>query len=289
MVVILGHSTYVVFNLIKGILYLCHMKIDKELRGKKGIYKILNTINNKCYIGSSIDLYNRGSTYKCLMKKGQLHNKHLQASFNKYGLENFQFIVLKICTSKITIKQLHNLEQKFINNINPEYNKRKIVDTNHLLTHSQETKNKISSSLKKAFKEGIKKSYRIQEHNISVSLFDLNGNHIRDFKGLSFCAEYLNVKYQSVKYTINSERRKIKNYHVLKTEEKHLINNFLNIPKKIPYCKRVEILSIDDNVILNFNSIKEAARYIKCKVDTLKIYYNNKKIWKKKYKVLLIH
>lgn len=37
-----------------------------------GIYKILNTANNKVYIGSSININNRWAKHKALLR----HNKH---------------------------------------------------------------------------------------------------------------------------------------------------------------------------------------------------------------------
>tara|TARA_R110000744_G_C19235485_1_gene548646 strand:- start:123 stop:920 length:798 start_codon:yes stop_codon:yes gene_type:complete len=265
------------------------MKIDKKLRYTPGVYKITNTINNKCYIGSSIDIYNRGSTYRHLIKRNKLHNKHLQSSVNKYGYEAFTFEALEKCDKDISVKDLHDIEQSYIDKIKPEYNKRHIVDTNHLLSHSQETKDKISKSLKEAFIKGTKVVNRVQEHNIKVSLFDLNGNHIQDFPGLAHCAEFLNVNYNSISYAIKSKRRRIKNYHVLKTIEKHLIIDFLKIPKVISYSKKVKILNIISNETIEFQTVKSAAKFIECKNDTLHKYYKENKIWKKKYKIISLH
>lgn len=265
------------------------MKIDKNLRKVKGIYKITNIVNKKCYIGSSIDVYQRGCTYKHLIKRKKLHNNHLQSSVNKYGYEAFIFECIKICSNDISIVDLHKIEQKYINDLKPQYNKRHVVDTNHLLQHSQKTKNKISKNLKAIYKSGLKVNSRIQDHNIEVSVFNLKGILIQDFKGLSFCADFLNVKYQSVTYAINSKRHRIKNFIVLKKEDKHLIQTFLKIPKTIPYSKKVRILDIVSNEIIEFKTIKDAALFIKCKVDTLNIYNNTKKIWKKKYQIISIH
>lgn len=55
-------------------LYLCHMKIDIALKKVTGIYKITNTINNKSYVGSSVDVYQRGCTYKHLIKRKKYYN-----------------------------------------------------------------------------------------------------------------------------------------------------------------------------------------------------------------------
>lgn len=265
--------------------YLCHMKINTNLRKVTGIYKITNTINNKSYIGSSIDVYQRGCSYRHLIKRKKLHNKHLQASVEKYGYDNFTFELLEKCKEGISIFDLHQLEQFYINKLNPEYNKRTIVDTNHLLSHSKETKDKISKSLKDSFKNRSKVINRIQQHNIKVSLFDLNGNHIQDFPGLAHCAEFIGVKYQSITFAINSKRRRIKKYIVLRTEESYLVKDFLNIPK-INYAKKVTVLDITTNETIEFNSCKSCSEFIKCKSETVKKYYKNGNVWKNKYKII---
>lgn len=267
-------------------LYLWHMKIDIALRKVTGIYKITNTINNKSYIGSSVDVYQRGCMYKHLIKRKSLHNKHLQSAVEKYGYDNFTFELLDRCEKGASIFDLHQLEQFYINKINPEYNKRTIVDTNHLLSHSQQTKDKISKSLKESFKNGGKVINRIQEHNVKVSLFDLNGNHIQDFPGLAHCADFVGVKYQSITFAINSERKRIKNYIVLRTEQSHLVKNFLNKPKKINYAKKSVIFDIITNKTIEFDTCKACCEFIGCKHDTFKKYYENNEILKKRYKII---
>jgi group I intron endonuclease len=261
------------------------MKIDIALKKVTGIYKITNTINNKSYVGSSVDVYQRGCMYKHLIKRKKLHNKHLQSSVEKYGYDNFTFELLNKCKENTSVFDLHQLEQFYINKINPEYNKRTVVDTNHLLSHSQETKDKISKSLKESFKNGSKVINRIQEHNIKVSLFDLFGNHIQDFPGLAHCAEFVGVKYTSITYAIKSKRRRVKKYIVLRTEESNLVKDFLNLPK-INYAKKVVVLDIVTNNTHQFINCKLCAEFLECKPTTVKKCYENGKIWKNKYKII---
>lgn len=61
-----------------------------------GIYYIKNIINNKLYIGQSIDIYARLSRHKTDLRGGR-DSKHLQKSYNKYGENNFEFAVLMEC------------------------------------------------------------------------------------------------------------------------------------------------------------------------------------------------
>lgn len=63
-----------------------------------GIYKITNCINNKVYIGKSIDILNRRWPYhKNLLNNGTHINQHLQNAWNKYGEENFDFSIILEC------------------------------------------------------------------------------------------------------------------------------------------------------------------------------------------------
>jgi group I intron endonuclease len=53
-----------------------------------GIYKITNVTNNKCYIGSAVNVYNRLGDHRKELRKDRHCNKHFQNSWNKYGEEN---------------------------------------------------------------------------------------------------------------------------------------------------------------------------------------------------------
>lgn len=63
-----------------------------------GIYKITNKINNKVYIGQSVDIKQRWNAHKRQsMIPNKEYNKYLYRAFRKYGIENFDFEVLEEC------------------------------------------------------------------------------------------------------------------------------------------------------------------------------------------------
>lgn len=62
-----------------------------------GIYKIVNIINNKLYIGQSVDIYKRWNYHKYELNNNKHFNIHLQNSWNKYGEDNFKFEIIEIC------------------------------------------------------------------------------------------------------------------------------------------------------------------------------------------------
>ena len=62
---------------------------------KIGIYAIVNKMNQKAYIGSSINIQLRWSQHQNALIKNKHHSRYLQRAWNKYGAESFQLIVLE--------------------------------------------------------------------------------------------------------------------------------------------------------------------------------------------------
>lgn len=74
-----------------------------------GIYQIINVVNNKKYIGSSKDLYNRYKSHLKTLIKNMHFNIHLQNAYNKYNCL-FVFEVIRSCK----IENLLKIEQFYI-------------------------------------------------------------------------------------------------------------------------------------------------------------------------------
>lgn len=132
---------------------------------KTGVYEIVNIITNERYIGSASRVgksnslsgfYVRFDKHKLLLKNNKHYNIHLQRSYNKYGENNFNFNILSICPPEYCIK----LEQWFLDNLKPEYNIRKIADSNKGIKFTAEHKEKLSKSIKNSLKNKVDNSYR---------------------------------------------------------------------------------------------------------------------------------
>lgn len=61
----------------------------------RGIYKIINVINNKFYVGSAVDLKRRKARHFSELRTGKHNNRYLQASWLKYGEAAFVFVVVE--------------------------------------------------------------------------------------------------------------------------------------------------------------------------------------------------
>ena len=134
-------------------------KIEQQLRFKCGIYIIINLVNGKRYIGSSKDVYNRLHEHVHNLKRNAAHNKHFQSSWNKHGEDNFIYGILEFCDEEVRFER----EQFYISNMHPEYNLTENVIANFGHSPSEETRQKISNTLKKKYSTGEITTYR-QEH-----------------------------------------------------------------------------------------------------------------------------
>ena len=191
------------------------------------IYKIVNKINNKIYIGQ---------TRKNLEERWRQHlnNKsncsYLKSALKKYGIEQFDFKMICICFDE----ELDKFEIQYIKNLNSiapngynlkeggssgkqhEETKKKISDTLKNRTniidiirpkpqlgkpHTEETKQKISNALKgrkdiiRNFSSRIGKPHTedskrkmSEKHKIKINQYDLNNNIIQSFNSISEAA-----------------------------------------------------------------------------------------------------
>ena len=63
---------------------------------KTGVYCIRNTLNGKRYVGSTAKSFTkRWNIHKTGLRNGYHHSRHLQAAWNKYGEEAFEFLIIE--------------------------------------------------------------------------------------------------------------------------------------------------------------------------------------------------
>lgn len=74
------------------------------------IFKIINKVNNKSFICSSINDNRTAKIYMRLLKKGEHSNENLQNDFNKYGESNFEIAVLE---ENVKFKDVESIKNKY--------------------------------------------------------------------------------------------------------------------------------------------------------------------------------
>lgn len=110
---------------------------------KPGIYKIINTLSNKVYVGCASNIRTRWNGHLYDLRKEKHPNTYLQKAWSKYGESNFRFEIIESCD----ITDLYVREHYWVNildclNRSKGYNLRP-TDTLGCSTHSEETKEKI--------------------------------------------------------------------------------------------------------------------------------------------------
>lgn len=141
---------------------------QEQYKDNYGIYGIVNKVNGKTYVGQTGERFlRRYWHHQWKLRKNSHDNSYLQKAWNKYGEENFDYIVLEIVTN---VNLLDELEIKYIDQYkqkNKSYNmllgggcrrgfpisenaKKTIGEKNrqHMLgtKHSEETKKKMSQT-----------------------------------------------------------------------------------------------------------------------------------------------
>lgn len=160
-----------------------------DIYHRNGIYGIKNKVTEEVYIGkTTINFGDRWDCHKSQLRGNYHDNKNLQNAWNKYGEENFEFIVLHDLLPEDDINELEKYYIEIYRNKNLAYNihnggdngwpgmqisenaKRIIGSKNkeHMIGHkaSEETRKKMSESQKKKKKntiETVKEVRRLYE------------------------------------------------------------------------------------------------------------------------------
>ena len=113
-----------------------------------GVYGIRNSINGKWYIGESVNIKYRKSKHFSTLKYNCHKNDYLQRSWNKYGKEVFEFIILELCLEEsLEAKEKEWIAKYKSNDFEYGYN---LTDGGNVgKKMKEESKSKLSDSIKK--------------------------------------------------------------------------------------------------------------------------------------------
>lgn len=144
------------------------MKLHLKDKNKAGIYCIRNLVNNKVYIGKSINIYYRIKTHITgLNTKNTNENYYLINSWHKYGSDNFEYFILEylnIDEKLIAERELYWITNYDALNTNFGYNLR--LDSSTGLIIKDETKERLKQAQIRRFsnkEERIKIGLRSKE------------------------------------------------------------------------------------------------------------------------------
>lgn len=130
------------------------------------IYKIINIDNGKFYVGSSTNAKERFRAHRKLLTRGAHHCKHLQAAWNKYGVDAFLFRVIEEVPDDMNLQAAEDrwlqehVGKEHCYNIGhrsdaPWRGGKKEDHPQYGVAKSEATKQKISETLKQMYAEGV--------------------------------------------------------------------------------------------------------------------------------------
>lgn len=264
-----------------------------------GIYRILNTKNNKMYIGSSEDLDKRKTNHFGMLKRNKHHSIHLQRAYNRTinAQQVFIFEILEYCNEEILLERenyylnYYCKSQDYINNINKEflkisYNIQPYAVKGFSGKHRKETilKLKMNHPLRK-----------------NILCYTQNGNLYKIFNSSKDAELDTNLPKQCILKLCKTKKYVSKNYifgfeddnefldFIEKSDkpiEYKVHNKGIKLTKEqsynLPWCTKIKCTNLITNEILYFNSQKEACNYFNLQPCTVNLCLKNKKPYRKK-------
>jgi group I intron endonuclease len=222
--------------------------ILKDNTNKSGVYRWINKVNNKTYIGSAIELRTRFYVFYSA-KRLINSNMAIYKAILKYGYSNFKLEILEYCNKdEVLVK-----EQCYIDLFKPEYNiltkagssfgykhSQKTLKKFKIRTVSVETRFNLSKSAKgrvlseetkakiSVARKGIKlsditraKLSRISTmtRGLAVLVYNIQTGEEREYLTVTKAALALNVSRTTIKNNIKSGKI-LKDKYIIKLKKK---------------------------------------------------------------------
>jgi group I intron endonuclease len=191
----------------------------KDNIGKSGVYMWVNIIDNKCYIGSSVNLHIRLREYynrNYLNRKVLIGNSNIYKALLLHGYDNFNLEILEYCGRNCTIKR----EQYYLDLFKPQYNILTKAGSSLGFKHSTKTllnfkHRKLSSealaNIKKS-KTGFVPSSGLREINHLLatghitSIRNIKNNSIKTYSSIRAAARDIGTNHTSLLNYIKNKR-----------------------------------------------------------------------------------
>jgi len=172
------------------------MEVSKGLKNISGIYQIV--CRDRCYIGSSINLWERLLCHRSQLRANVHHSKFMQRCYNKYGENSFSINILE--TGEFSEDVLRDKEYDYIKQYKSVFNS----TTPRTYEHSAEMRLSISTTLKRKYASGEIIPPKLNMGR-KFHIYDFMGNLLHTLVDANFCISFLKISNRSV---INNSLRK---------------------------------------------------------------------------------
>ena len=149
------------------------------------IYGIHNTITDKWYIGSCLDMKDRFQRHRYYLRRGNHHSQKLQRAYNLYGEQAFEVQILRFLNEE---DDRFSLEEAYIKDFNSVLNGYNILDkckeVNHFIL-SEKSKNNFMKHI-----NSLKKKI------ICIDRF--TGEIVKEFNSITEASKYYNTSTSNI-------------------------------------------------------------------------------------------
>lgn len=182
------------------------------------IYKITNHTNDKVYIGSTVNVYERQYTHTRDLLKNKHSNQKLQNSWNKYGWKAFSFQIIEHITDQTMLLKREQYYVDQYNSLTKGYNC--IYPEPRLTAKGIEERSQQKKDYYIKNKEAIKqqrKEYRLK-----------NERKIKQLKKSEYVNNKEKIKARVKEYALNNKEKIKEKKKQYRDDNKELIKNKRN-------------------------------------------------------------
>ena len=228
-----------------------------------GIYKIINKVNQKVYVGSSIDIKSRIRNHKSDLRGNRHHCSHLQYAYNKYGESNFEAKVIERCDREVLLeRERYWMEYLGANDKNYGYNLSVISDTTKF-TYSEEHRQKLSDS----WTEERKKEHSefAKQQHLSIKYIIFNQKNIRQYKVLTR-EQLLRQGFTASQLSKSLRSNRLKGSFIFTKSQFtgcQLLNKVIGNLHMEYQSNKTYLFNLQGVLVKEFDSIGECAKYLK--------------------------
>jgi len=198
------------------------INIFADNRNKIGIYRWINNLNGKTYVGSSTNLSVRFYAYYSLRSLVK-SNRPMERALLKYGFSNFSLEILEYCN----FKDLLEREQYFLDLLKPEYNIVKTAGSTLGYKHTEESLKKMRNFIlsdEVLAKKKLATKNATAARSIPILVKNIKTNEISEYISLSAASNALGVTKGAVSQALLNKTI-LKKIYILEKKECKDSNN----------------------------------------------------------------
>lgn len=267
--------------------------MKKEEENKLGlIYQILNVIDDKVYVGSTINKASRKNQHYTKLRSNKHYNTYLQNAFNKYGQDYFIFSVLEsdVQIDKLTERELHwinaknSLDRKYGYNLcipNPETLHKHLEETKIKNGYNTYKRKRPNASMEDYLiykeKADLKKSKvvkRIEGQTIILKIDKVTGTIINEFSGITEAAKAIDNapnNHKRIWAVLKGKKPSFKGFIYIYKKDYNPDKQYVVVENQKGLKRRQSILQLDKdgNLLRKWSSVQEVNEVLGYSIDSL--------------------